>query len=142
MGAVTGIDALNQGMAVVAISGMVAEHKVETGLVEGNRVKGCQDADIVHLRGGGVAVAVAVDRQVVHHINIYDAVFTLEVIVYSLCRAGHRFEKSILTVRLLEEVLDIGICTGGVNQRFAFGSGDTDALVFDDAPRSRPWRGL
>lgn len=63
VGAVTGIDALNQGMAVVAIGGMVAEHKVDTGLVEGNRVKGCQDADIVHLRGGGVAVAVAVDRQ-------------------------------------------------------------------------------
>ena len=58
MQAVAGLDALDQRGAILR-----RVHKVDTRLIQRHRVGGGEDADVVHIRLGGAAVAVAVHRK-------------------------------------------------------------------------------
>ena len=64
------VDAFLKRLGVVVVGGGGMEHEVEAGLVEGHRVGRGEDADILHLRLFGVGDAVAVDREVVHDVDI------------------------------------------------------------------------
>ena len=97
VGAVLAVDAFLQGVGVVAVGALVPEDQVEASLVERHGVGRGQDAHILHARRGGVPVAVAVDRQVVHHVDVdYVASLLLEVAVHRLGGGGHAFEKGVL----------------------------------------------
>ena len=48
--------------------------EVDAGFVEGDGVGGSEDSDVVHIGRGGVSVAVAIDGDVVHDVDV-DHVF-------------------------------------------------------------------
>ena len=72
------------------------ESFLRTYLVEGHGVGGGQDAVVFEFHRLGMVHAVTVNRHVVHHRNVDDALFFLEVIHHCLCRGCHTFEKAVL----------------------------------------------
>ena len=64
------IQALNLRHKIFAALRLIDQ--VHTRLVQRNRVKGRQDADVVNLRLTGILLAVTVQRQAVHHIDEED----------------------------------------------------------------------
>lgn len=133
VGAVAAVDALDEGRTIVADSGLVVEDEVETGFVKSDGVEGGEDAYVFHLGRGGMSVAVAVDGEVVHDIDVDDAFLALEVVVDGLGGSCHRLEEGVLAVRLLEDISGVGVCAGGVYAGLTVRGGDAYALVFEHA---------
>lgn len=130
VGAVLAVDALLQGRGVVAGGAGVAEDEVEAGLVEGYGVGGGEDAHILHARLGGVAHAVAVDREVVHHVDVDDVASLLaEVGVHRVGGGGHAFEEGVL----LGCFPMGGGGAGGMDIELAAARGHADGEVFQRA---------
>ena len=61
MQAMLAIDALLQGLGVIAFRVLVAENEIHTGLVEGDRIDRSEDADVFQARLVGMGVTVAID---------------------------------------------------------------------------------
>ena len=59
--AVLAIDALLQGLGVIAFRVLVAENKVHTGLVESDGIDRREDSDVLQARFVGMGVTVAID---------------------------------------------------------------------------------
>lgn len=91
VGAVAGVDALDEG--VLAVVGGV-EHCVDAGAVEGHGVKRCVDAEVAHFGGGGVTVAVAVDGEAVGHVDVENV--GADVVHDGLSGVGHGFKEGVL----------------------------------------------
>ncbi len=87
-------DAFYQRGGVVAFGVLVFVHKVNAGLVEGHRVGGGQYAHVLEFGFSRVAVAVAVDGDVVHHSNVQH--FAFEIVVDCCCGVGHAFKEFVL----------------------------------------------
>lgn len=90
---VAGFYAVYQGRAVAVALGI---DEVNAGLVERHRVGGGEDADVVHIRLGGVAVAVTVYRQAVHDVDIDDALPVAQIVRHSGAGLGHGLQESVL----------------------------------------------
>ena len=84
VGAMTALDALEQGAIVVALLGFHLSDEVDASLIERYGVSGGKDADVLQERCGGIGIAIAIDGHVVHHIDVEDALTVSEVIVYGL----------------------------------------------------------
>jgi len=89
MDAVAGLDALDQ---VLPVGGRVNE--IHTGLIQRYRIKGCKDGNVRHGGGGGIIAAVAVNRQMVHHVDIQDLV--AGGVYNRLGGLRHGFQKVVL----------------------------------------------
>ena len=61
MQAMLAIDALLQGLGVIAFRVLVAENKVHTGLIKSDRVDRCEDSDVLQAGLVGMGVTVAID---------------------------------------------------------------------------------
>mgnify|MGYP003178760854 CR=1 FL=1 len=90
----TAFNALDQGFAVVSGGRLDGVNEVQAGLVQRHRVKGSQNADVLHLRVMGVGIAIAVNGQLVHHVDIQNPV--PEVIGHRLSGGGHGLQKVVL----------------------------------------------
>ena len=116
------VDALDEGLVVIAGLTLIVEHFVEAGLIDGYGVERGHDAHILQLGLGGMPVAVAIDRHVVHDVNIDDV--AVEIVVNGLCRCSHRLEEEVLR-RTCSKVLrapgGLGVCSlaRGVDIAFA-----------------------
>ena len=106
----------------------MVEHKVEARLVEGYGVERGQYTDVAHLWCRRATVAVAVNRKVVHHIDVYHP--AAEIVVNGLCCRSHRFEKGVLTLPVVEYLVGVPVVAGSVYQCLAFARSHPDALVF------------
>ena len=133
VGAVLAVDALDEGLAVVAFGGGVVEDEVEAGLVKSDGVERGEDAHVFELGGFGVSVAVAVDRHIVHYVDIDDALLAFEVGVDRLGGAGHRLEELVLLGQVIPQPGGVGCLAGGVDERFTLGRCHADALIFQHA---------
>lgn len=91
MQAVPALNAFHQRSAVRR-----AVHEIDAGLIERHRVRGGQNADIVHVRRRRIAVAVAVHREIVHDAHIGDALAAAQIIRHGFGRIRHGFEEVIL----------------------------------------------
>ena len=106
VGAAAETDLLRVLYGVQTVEGLDAVHKrrvplggvdqVNASLIQRHRVGGREDTDIVNIRLGGAAVAVAVNGYAVHHVDIDDAIHMSEIIGYGLARLCHRLKESIL----------------------------------------------
>ena len=127
------LDARLKAGGVVALGILVLVDEVEAGLVEGHGVGGGQDAHILQLGSGGIAVAVAVDAHIVHHVDIDD--FAFEVVVHGGSGVGHTFEELVLVFRLDEvpQVCVVLALAVGVDVGLAVARGHADAGVLQHA---------
>ena len=107
---------------------LVVEHLVEAGLVDSHGVERRHDAHVEQLGLGRIAVAVAVHRHVVHHVDVEDVALT-EVVVNSLCGSSHRLEEAILVLRVVPALHGVGGEAHRVDVCLAGGRGHADAGV-------------
>ena len=61
MQAMLAIDALLQGLGVIAFRVLVTKNKVHTGLVESDGIDRCEDSDVLQAGLVGMGVTVAID---------------------------------------------------------------------------------
>ncbi len=129
--AVAAVDAAVDGLGIVEVVGGYAVEDIETGLVEGHRVGGSQDAVVLQPGGGGVAHAVAIDREIVHHIDIDD--LGAEIVGYRLGGGGHALAEVVATGHAHGPHIGARGLACRVYVGLAFGRGDTDGLIFEHA---------
>ena len=79
-----GLDAVDQ--RTTDLSGV---DQIHTGLIQRYRVVGGQNADVVHVWFGRIAVTVAVHAEAVHQIDVKD--IAVQVVYHRLPRLGHGF---------------------------------------------------
>ena len=139
---VAGVDTLYQSRCVVTVGRGVVEDNIHAGLVERNGVERRQDTHILHLGGSGVAVAVAIHREVVHDIDIdrahagstpFGVLRHIEVLVYSIGSRSHRLVEEVLFGDTTPQLLGVFGNTRRVDIGFAVAGGDTDTLVLQHA---------
>ena len=97
VGAMTAVDALDERCIVVTGFALVVEHHLHACPIEGHGIKAGHDTHVLEFRLIGRAIAVAIDRHVVHHVDVDDT--TAHVVVYSLGSGSHRLEESVHRLR-------------------------------------------
>ena len=85
----------------------------------------------MHVRLGGISVAVAVHGQAVHHTDVEDVV--AHVVIHTLGRVRHGLQKGIL----LTPDATAGLGAAGVNPHFAHGGTEADGDVLDGPAEAR-----
>ena len=63
-------------------------HQIHTGLIQGDRITACQNADVMDVRLSRIAVTVTVYLEPVHHIDVNDMVLS-DMVTHS----GHHLRK-------------------------------------------------
>ena len=102
----TRIYALDERRRIVILGRGIVEHKVNTSLVKRDRVHRSEDAHVVHLGVGRRVVTVAVNREVVHHIDVDDT--TLEIVMNRLRCHSHTLDELVLLGSMLPNLLLLG----------------------------------
>ena len=102
------LDALDKMVAARVVGGV---DKVKAGLVDGNGVKRGEDADILHARVLRHGAAVAVDRHILHHVDVGE--LAVEILHDGGCRVRHGFKKRDLVggphLLGLARTVDVGL---------------------------------
>ena len=130
------VDALDEGLLVVALARLVSEHLIEASLVECHWVEGCEDTHILELRLGWVTVAVAVNRHIVHDVDIDDLLASVEILMNSLSSGCHGLEEEVLGVALGEYAFvprrgRVGTLACRVDVALAIGGGNADGGILE-----------
>ena len=128
MQAVAGLDTADKRLIALRLP-----HKVDAGLVQRHRVGGGENADVVDIRLGRVAVAVTVHGKAVHDVDVDDVLFA-----HMVAHGGHHFAQG-LQPGVLIAVHDAAACTGpgGMDIDLAAGRGHADGHILDRAAEAR-----
>ena len=126
------LDALDERGGVVVLVGLYAVDFVQAGFVECDGIGGSQDADVLHLGRLGMGVAVAVDADVVHHVDV-DDVALAHILLNGIGGSGHRFEEGVLGLGVLPALGRLVRHAVTVDVGLAGGGGHADALVLQHA---------
>ena len=122
VGAADAFDPLDHGLRTLR-----DVYQIHAGLIQSHGVCGGQNADVVHIRCGRTGGAVAVDGQIVHHIDEQN--IAVQGIHHGLAGLGHGVhEHGGRTAPGAGMAL-----AAGVNQAFALGGGDADGDILQGA---------
>ena len=105
--------------------------EVHARLVERDGIERGEDAHVRHLRRVRVRVAVAVDREVVHHADVHRAV--AHVVHDGARRLGHRLDEVLLRRQVAPDSARVVGLPGRVDARLAGRGGDADGEVLQRA---------
>ena len=97
------VDAAKEVGRVVLGSDLLLVDNIDACLIECNGVGRGEDSVVFELDRFWVVNTVAVDRHVIHHADVDDALLLLEVVDDGLCSGCHAFEESVL-------ITDVGWC--------------------------------
>ena len=105
-------------------------------MVQSHGVGGGKDSDVFEFRGGGVAVAIAVDGEVVHDIDVDNLV--AEMVGYGCCGSSHALKEFVLVFGLDEvpQFVVILALSIGVDVGLSIAGSHADALVFQHTAKS------
>ncbi len=124
--AVAAFDALDEARAV-----RHGVHQVDGRLVDGQRVGGSEDADVMHIRLGRIAVAVAIHGQAIQYADEDDVV--AHGTVHTLGRVRHGLQERVL----LAPDAAAGAGTAGVDPDLAHRRTEADGDVLDRPAEAR-----
>ncbi len=125
MSAVAGVDTFDKGI----LAGVVGiDYRIDTCAVKCNGVNRRKDSEVGHFGRFRVAVAVAVYRQFVCHVDIENLV--AHVRCYSLTSICHGFKEMVLLGKIVPKFIGIFGFTGGVNPCFTGGRANAYGYVF------------
>ena len=133
VGAVAGTDALDERFVVIASLSLMTEHLVEASLIEGYRISGSEYAHVLQQRRCRIAIAVAVNAHIVHHVDVQDVLSVSKILMDSLCSGGHGLEEGILRLSVLPAFRGVVGDTMTVDVSLACSRGDADASVLEHA---------
>ena len=97
MDAVAALNALDEVVATGVVRGGINE--VEARLVDGDRVGGHQDADVGHAGVLGHGAAVAVDRHVLHDVDVGNAATLGKKVNHGTRSVSHGLEELVVVGR-------------------------------------------
>ena len=123
MDAVTGFDPFDQMIAAGVVGGV---DQIQTGLINGNGIQACKDADIFHTGVLCNGAAVAVYGHVLHYVDIGG--LAVEIVHHGAGGIGHGFQKAVVVCGP-----DLGGVAGAVDIGLAIAGGHTDRQLLQGA---------